>query len=407
MVTAPRCELFSQGEEIITGQTVDSNAAWLSQNLIAAGFELTRHTAVGDHLEALVALLIEISERSDCCICTGGLGPTGDDLTTEAVSSAFNAPLEFDQQAMEQISAIFKLWKRPMPEVNRKQAYLPNGAVRIDNDWGTAPGFTISHNDCRFYFLPGVPSEMKNMFQASVFPSLQAHFSVLPLKRITFRTFGLGESAIQERIESIQFPDEITISFRAGLPEVELKLWFPTEFCQQEIEGISDQVTKALGSQLVSVDDSFGSPKGIVQVIDKLLVGREQSIALLETMSSGLLASWCIGRRWVQESYVVPNEALLRRDFGLIGAASSEEVVSLAKVVRERSGADYGLVQTWNFDRRLLTEKRSSMELISALSTSEGEFHHITQVGGSLDRKQNIAAASLLNLLRLYLQKFL
>ncbi len=402
---APRCEIFSQGEEIITGQTVDSNAAWLSQKLIAAGFELTRHTAVGDHLNALTKLLVEISERADCCICTGGLGPTGDDLTTEAVSKAFDAPLEFDERAMEQVESIFKLWNRPMPKVNRKQAYFPKGAVRLDNRWGTAPGFAIAHNGCQFYFLPGVPSEMKKMFQASIFPDLQERFSLAPLKRLSFRTFGLGESAIQERIEAIHFPEEITISFRAGLPEVELKLWFPAGFDQQEIEAVSRQVSKALGSQLVSVEDGFGGPKGIVQVIDELLTESGQNIALLETVSSGLLASWCVGRPWLQESSIAPNEALLGRDFGLSGVGGAEEAVLLAKAVRERSGADYGLVQIWNFDQEILTEKRSSMELISALSTDEGEFHHITQVGGSLDRKQNIAAASLLNLLRFYLQK--
>ncbi|RLA21217.1 MAG: competence/damage-inducible protein A [Gammaproteobacteria bacterium] len=400
---APRCEIFSQGEEIVTGQTVDSNAAWLSQQLIAAGFELTRHTAVGDHLEALVGLLIEISERADCCICTGGLGPTGDDLTAEAVAEAFGAPLEFDAEAMDQVESIFKLWNRPMPAVNRKQAYFPSGAVRIDNKWGTAPGFTVNHNGCQFYFLPGVPSEMKKMFQAGVFPQLQESFSLSPLKKVTFRTFGLGESAIQERIESIVFPEMVTVSFRAGLPEVELKLWFPPEQDQQEIEVLSSAIASALGNQLISVSDGFGPPKGIVEVVSELLTEQNHKVALLETVSSGLLASWCVTRPWLLESRVIPSSELLNRDFELEGCSETERALSLAKLVRQKSGADYGLVQLWSFDPSLLKEKRRSMELVTALSTCDGETHHITKVGGSLDRKQNIAAASLLNLLRFHL----
>lgn len=399
----PRCEIFSQGEEIVTGQTVDSNAAWLSQKLISAGFELTRHTTVGDHLEPLIALLKEISQRADCCICTGGLGPTSDDLTAEAVAATFSAPLEFDAQAMEQIESIFKLWNRPMPEVNRKQAYFPKGAVRLDNEWGTAPGFTINHGGCQFYFLPGVPSEMKNMFQARVFPRLQESFSLTPLKRVTFRTFGLGESAIQERIESIIFPDEVTVSFRAGLPEVELKLWFPSGHDEQAIKALTQQVSDALGRQLISVGEGFSAAKGIVEVIDELLMGSHKKVALLETVSSGLLASWCVASPWLQESRVVLAEELLKRDYKLEGACDPEIALSLASAIRQQSGADYGLIQLWSFDSNLLKEKRRSIELITALSTTEGETHHITKVGGSLDRKQNIAAASLLNLLRFYL----
>jgi competence/damage-inducible protein CinA-like protein len=404
---ALRCEIFSQGEEIITGQTVDSNAAWLSQKLIAVGFELTRHTAVGDHLAALSELLVEISQRSDCCICTGGLGPTGDDLTAEAVANAFNAPLEFDSEAMGQIELIFKLWNRPMPEVNRKQAYFPKGSTRLDNEWGTAPGFTINHNGCQFYFLPGVPSEMKKMFQASVFPHVQERFLLSPLKRVTFRTFGLGESAIQERIEPIEFPDEVTVSFRAGLPEVELKLWFPPDYDDQSISHLIRQISSQLGSQLVSVSDGFGASKGMVEVVDELLKESGQTVALLETVSSGLLTSWCVARLWLQESRVIPAEALLKRDFELNEMNKVEKAQAVAKVLRKQSGAGYGLVQLWCFEASKLKDKQHPIEFITALSSCEGEIHHITKVGGSLNRKQNIAAASLLNLLRLYLQKSL
>ena len=153
----PIAEIFSQGEEIITGDTVDSNAAWLSQRLVELGFKVRRHTAVGDDLDDLLSLFQEIAERADCCICTGGLGPTIDDLTAEAVSIASQQVLQFDAEAYAQIQQYYACRDRPMPAANRKQAMLPDGAQRIDNAIGTAPGFAmqfkLSCNDSRSNLL--------------------------------------------------------------------------------------------------------------------------------------------------------------------------------------------------------------------------------------------------------------
>ena len=160
----PLLEIFSQGEELVTGQIVDTNAAWLSQQAVTCGFTVTRHTAVGDNLSELVSLLVDIAQRADCCICTGGLGPTSDDLTAMAVAEAFDRPLTFDAEAYEQIARFFANRQRTMPDSNRKQAMLPQGAKRIDNHWGTAPGFSIKYERCWFVFLPGVPMEMKQLF---------------------------------------------------------------------------------------------------------------------------------------------------------------------------------------------------------------------------------------------------
>ena len=135
----PIAEIFSQGEEVVTGQILDSNAALLSQQLSGMWFTVRRHSAVGDRLQDLVSVLVEIAGRADCCICTGGLGPTVDDLTAQAVSFATGKPLAFDEEAMRWISAYFELRQRPMPEINRKQAMLPKGSTRIDNPVGTAP----------------------------------------------------------------------------------------------------------------------------------------------------------------------------------------------------------------------------------------------------------------------------
>ncbi|MGZ4991244.1 MAG: competence/damage-inducible protein A, partial [Methylobacter sp.] len=226
----PTLEIFSQGEEVVTGQTVDTNAAWLSEQVVSMGFSVTRHTVVGDKLDDLISLLREISIRADCCICTGGLGPTSDDLTAEAVAKAFDLPLEFDAVAFEQIKRFFTLRNRAMPESNRKQAMFPKGAERIDNTWGTAPGFSLKAGRCWFAFVPGVPMEMRHLFLESIQPTLASRFLLRPGKLITIKTLGIGESAIQEVISAIEIPAQVQLGFRASPDDVQTKLLFPPDY---------------------------------------------------------------------------------------------------------------------------------------------------------------------------------
>ncbi|MCX7103617.1 MAG: competence/damage-inducible protein A, partial [Methylobacter sp.] len=211
----PTLEIFSQGEEVVTGQTVDTNAAWLSEQVVTLGFTVTRHTAVGDKLDDLVTLLREISTRADCCICTGGLGPTSDDLTAEAVAKAFDLPLEFDAVAYEQIKRFFDIRNRAMPEANRKQALFPKGAERIDNAWGTAPGFSLQVGRCWFAFSPGVPTEMRHLFEESIGPTLANRFLLKPPRLVTIKTLGIGESDIQQRLNGNKIPAPVQLGFRA------------------------------------------------------------------------------------------------------------------------------------------------------------------------------------------------
>jgi molybdenum cofactor synthesis domain-containing protein len=226
----PTLEIFSQGEEVVTGQTIDTNAAWLSEQVVNLGFIVTRHTAVGDKLYDLMALLREISVRADCCLCTGGLGPTSDDMTAEAVSKAFDLPLELDEIALAQIKLFFSLRQREMPESNRKQALFPKGYERIDNVWGTAPGFSLQVGRCWFAFMPGVPSEMRHLFFESIKATLSSRFDLLPSQLITLKTMGIGESAIQQRINEIPIPKSVQLGFRASPDDVQTKLLFPHDY---------------------------------------------------------------------------------------------------------------------------------------------------------------------------------
>lgn len=402
----PTLEIFSQGEEVVTGQTVDTNAAWLSEQVVAMGFTVTRHTAVGDKLDDLVTLLREISVRADCCICTGGLGPTSDDLTAEAVAKAFDLPLEFDAVAFEQIQRFFALRNRIMPDSNRKQAMFPKNAERIDNAWGTAPGFSLQVGRCWFAFVPGVPMEMRHLFSESIQLTLASRFLLRPGKLITIKTLGVGESAIQERISAIEIPPQVQLGFRAGPDDVQTKLLFPHDYPEAAVAALASKVAEELGDSVFAID-GFGRTGGdLVFVIDQLMTVGGHTLAVVETASQGLLAAKCIGLPWLLETRY--EQSLARLGQKLAVTVNANDLIATAQAVaseiQKTGAADFVLVQLHAGDNKTFHDKDQSIILYNTLLTGDG-FHQTTHsVAGPIKRKQNQAALLALDLLRRYLQ---
>jgi len=402
----PTLEVFSQGEEIVTGQTVDTNAAWLSQKAVACGFTVTRHTAVGDNLDDLITLLQDISQRADCCICTGGLGPTSDDLTAEAVAYAFNLPLEFDEIAFAQISRFFAHRNRTMPESNRKQAMLPQGAERIDNEWGTAPGFSLQYGRCWFAFLPGVPLEMKHLFHERILPKLSTRFLLQPCQLITIKTLGLGESVIQERINSIEIPAQVQLGFRAGANEVQAKLLFPFDYPETAMAMLVARFAEQLGDHVFAIDGLGEITGDLVFEIDKLMTSGKHTLAVVETASQGLLAAKCVGSEWLLSA--IFEQSIVRSGQNLVSESGTENLMTSAKAIaldmQKISGADFVLVQLYAGDHKSLHDKDKTIVLYNTLLTGDN-FHQATHsIAGPIKRKQNQAALLALDLLRRYLQ---
>lgn len=402
----PTLEIFSQGEEIVTGQIADTNAAWLSQQAVQLGFTVTRHTAVGDKLEDLIGLLREIAQRADCCICTGGLGPTSDDLTAEAVAFAFDLPLTFDETAFAQIKQFFSNRNRAMPESNRKQAMLPKGAERLDNEWGTAPGFAVQYGRCRFAFIPGVPSEMQHLFLEKILPTLHERFSLHPDKLITIKTVGIGESAIQERLNAIAIPDRVQLGFRAGPEEVQTKLLFPADYPEPAMTALVSKVAEQLGDVVFTIDRPGEAAGDLVSVIDKLMTGKH-TLAVIETASHGLLSSMCIGTDWLLGASV--DQATTALGQQLVAAADDDHLMASAKALavdlQKTSCADIILVQLYAGDNDTLHDKNKSIILYTGLLTGENFQQASHSIAGSIKRKQTQAALLSLDLLRRYLQQ--
>lgn len=221
-----RIELISTGDEVITGSIDDTNASFLSRELIDAGLQVNRRHTTGDSIEELMQLFEEVSQRDCVAIETGGMGPTNDDLTTEAIAKVAQVPLEFNEKWYESMAAWFEKRGRPMAQTNIKQAMLPQGSLMIDNPAGTACGFVLKVNKAIFIFLPGVPRELKAMWESSVKEMVLSFTKDTVPRTHLMRLFlmGIGESDLSERLSHIQMRPGITIGDRAIYPLIELKI---------------------------------------------------------------------------------------------------------------------------------------------------------------------------------------
>ena len=402
----PIAEIFSQGEEVITGQVADTNAAWLSQRLVQMGFVISRHTAVGDKLQDLSDLLTEISNRADFCICTGGLGPTVDDLTAEAVSQAFACPLQLDPVALAQIERYFIARNRVMADTNRKQACFPRGAIRIDNAWGTAPGFAIQHKRCWFVFVPGVPTEMRHMFIEQIQAELETRFVLQADKLVTIKSIGIGESDLQQKLNEFSLPEKVQLSFRAAPDEVQTKLLFSADTADSEINSCVNKLVEKIGDVVFAVEESNKPSVDLVSVIAQLMAEKQYSLSVLETVTQGLISAKCIGQEWLQDSSYKQSIEPYIAQLGITRDDDLAQVaIAIVKRLKLTVATDLILVQLYLGDKEQLQDKEKSIVLYNVLQTPHGIYQNTIAVVGPIKRKQNQAAIRALDLLRRYLQK--
>lgn len=395
-ISRPKVVIFSQGDEVITGATIDTNAAYLADKCRTLGFDVVRHITVADEMGDLVQVLKDIAELADICLCTGGLGPTQDDLTGEAYSSAFGVPLILDETAISMMRDYFARLNVDMPSVNRKQALLPEGAIRIDNHWGTAPGFIGVAKQCRFYFMPGVPFEMKNMMQASVTGDLRASFHVETPRLITLRTMGVGESAIQQKMDALSLADDIRVSFKSGLPENELKLIFPNDYSEAELKACVANVSKALGDSVFAIDGMGEKVKDLADHVDQLMRRYEQTLCVLESVSQGRIAQQC-NANWLQESAVLPQTSAILSRFGVSGVEIDEPLaVELARKEHALHASSITLLQ-------LCKNDGADSVIFTAVVSNNAVQSVSKKLTGRLQRQQIVASAQALNLLRIFL----
>lgn len=348
-------EILSTGDEIRSGALIDSNSAYIAEKLEDAGIEVVRHTCVGDNMEDLVSILKEIGTRADIALVTGGLGPTEDDLTTEAAAKAVGAELVLDKAALSQIEEFFRTRKYTMSASNRKQAMIPQGAECLYNPVGTAPGFALKINQCHFFFMPGVPFEMHRMLSDKVLPlteELQGDTRKFCIVK-TISAFGLPESATGERLAGLteKFPG-IKLGLRAKFPEIQVKLYGNGEdenVLKALLENAAKWVLEQLGNKVFSPDGS-----SMEAVVGELLRQNSATIAVAESCTGGLISHWLTNVPGSSDYFLFSgitysNEAKAKvlgvssETLAQYGAVHEETAKEMAQGARHISGATYGL----------------------------------------------------------------
>lgn len=354
MTTAAICTI---GDELLAGEVVDSNSAWLAAQLVALGIEVRVVVSVGDGLDALTAEVRRLGAAHDLVVCSGGLGPTSDDRTREAVAAALGVGLERHDDLAERLTAWFAARGVDMPEANLRQADLPTGA-RVLAPKGTAPGFVVETADGGLVAaLPGVPWELRAMYRDSLEPVLVGLTGIRPSITRVVRVSGVGESAVAERLAPVEadLPDEVDIAYLATGGEIRVKFTARADDREAALALTDGPLTRAvelLGADVVSID---GGPLEEVVVTQYTAAGR--TIAVAESASGGLLASRIVdapGASTVLLGAVVvytpeAKKVLCGLDDEFLaehGTVSRETTEALATGVRDLLGADVGVATT-------------------------------------------------------------
>ena len=341
--------VLSIGTELTRGELVNSNAAWLGDELTRLGFEVTEHVTVDDDLDRIVTVIRRFSKTHQVVITTGGLGPTSDDLTTEAAARAAGVGLVRDQGVVEGIRQKFQAFGRVMPESNAKQGDFPQGATILPNAMGTAPGFAITLGRSRFFFVPGVPREMKHIYTDSILGEI-APLAERRTHQVHIRTFGMTESGVAQALGELEATHPgLTLGYRAHFPEIEVKVHVRADSGQEaerRAEAIAEQVRRMLGNAVFGGrDDSFA------EVVAKSLRDGGMTLAVAESCTGGrvgemltripgasdvLILDAVVYANRAKEVVLGVSQEILRAH----GAVSSETAAAMAEGARRVADAD-------------------------------------------------------------------
>lgn len=404
-----RCEIVAVGTELLLGQIVDTNSAWMGEQLAIRGVEHLRQTKVGDNQARIVAVLREALDRADAVIVCGGLGPTQDDITREAVAELMGVPLVRHPELGDVIRDMFARRGRAMPEINMRQADVPEGATVIEQRVGTAPGLICPVGDRVVYVVPGVPHEMREMLERAVLPDIEARSD----DRRTFvsrvlRTWGESESGLAEllgdRIAALDDTGNPTLAFLAsGIEGLKLRLTAsgPTA---PEADALLDaeeaEIRRVLGDLVFSSAD-----EPMEAVVGRMLRERGLTVAVAESLTGGLVASRMVSiagsSDWFRGGVVAYASDV---KFDLLGVPEGpvvcrEAAEAMAEGVRRVLGADVGLATT-GVAGPTEQEDQPVGTVWLGLALGEGVDALRIQLPGDRDRIRQMAVISLLDRLR-------
>ena len=407
-----KAEIIAVGSELLTPDRVDTNSLFLTARLNQLGIEVTRKTVVGDDLAPLRNAFDESAKRVELIIASGGLGPTEDDRTRDAVADLLGRKLARDPAVMSKIEARFRKLGRRMSEVNARQAMVPEGATVLENDRGTAPGLWLESSGRIVILLPGPPHELKAMFSAQVEPRLARLATGVRLVARELRVAGMGESDVDQRIAPIYTRHndvQTTILTAPGEIQIHLRIWSKDiPAAERQLQGIQESIVLALGEAVFTT-----AGESMEEVVARELTMHQATIATAESCTGGLLAerltrisgssayflggvvsySNTLKSAWVD----VPAEIIESR-----GAVSSEVAVALADGIRRRTGATLGVGITGVAGPTGGTPEKPVGTVHVAIADASGSKERGVHYPGERDRIRWQASQTALDMVRRY-----
>ncbi|HIB36300.1 MULTISPECIES: competence/damage-inducible protein A [Mesonia] len=288
-----KAEIITIGDEILIGQIVDSNSAFIGKELNKIGVDVRQITSIQDDEEHILTSLKEASQRAQIIIVTGGLGPTKDDITKKTFCKYFNDELVLNEQVLQNVEELFRKYvKDPISDLNRGQAYIPSKAQALFNQFGTAPGMWIEQDDVVYISLPGVPFEMKALMQNQVLGKLQERFKRPYIIHKTVLTYGMGESTIAEKIEDWedQLPSFIKLAYLPSLGRVRLRLSARGENEQLLLDELENQLEK-LHQLIGDIIKGYEGEGSLEEQIAQKFIEKGLSLTTAESCTGGRIAS--------------------------------------------------------------------------------------------------------------------
>lgn len=404
-------EILAVGTELLLGQTVNRNAAWLGSRLAEEGHSVVAHQAVGDDQSMIVAALRLAMSRSDAVIVTGGLGPTADDLTREAIAAAVGVGLEFDDEFARRLAERWQgRFGTEIPESNFRQAEYPAGADRLPNPKGTAPGLWLDTDEAVVVALPGVPREMEGLFDREVVPRLRRKAGWVGRRVVrVIRSWGLPESTVGERLADVFLVDgNPSMALLASEAEIKVRLVADADTdveAEALIEPVEGIVRDRLGEAVFGVDDET-----VERRVHDLLGERGWTVAVAESITAGLVLHRLTnppGASTVVRGGMVVYQTATKLDplgvdpatIEAHGVVSEPTAAEMARLVAERMGASVGVALTGAAGPDPL-DGVDPGTVVVAVHTPEGDRVRTIRLPGDRERVRRYSATAALHLLR-------
>ena len=341
--------IVTTGDEIMSGNVVDTNSAWIADKCWMMGHEVVWHGGVGDYAGAIGEACKSAAKMADVVFVTGGLGATLDDITLESAAKAFGKKMVLHDDIWRGIQDFFKKVGRECAKNNKRQAYLPEGGRALANNVGTAPGVQVKLGCAIFFFLPGVPKEMYQIFNDSILPWLGGRSQGQIYSQKFLRCFGMPEASLDEKLKGLNF-GSVRVSFRVTFPETKIKL--VSHEGEKSLLEAERKIRKKLGDYIFGVDEET-----LAVVVSNLLKNKGFSIAVAESCTGGLISHLLTNvpgaSQWFERGIVCYSnkskvDILKVRETTIkkFGAVSEESAREMADGVRRRACADFGLAVT-------------------------------------------------------------